>query len=147
VKTALWFLQRDINGAPVESAAAAPAAYDILFEKKFAVQVLSIDPRTLAGEPDETVLGILAELAARGNSGVKRIVYGNVAILEYDTVSGYQSAKAQATAVLYDIDSGALVRTWQLQRSGTGGTRELARANAFREAGRALGNLISATMP
>jgi hypothetical protein len=62
-------------------------------------------------------------------------------------VSGYQSAKAQASATLYDIDSGAVVRTWQVQRSGTGSTRELARANALREAGRALGGVLAATMP
>jgi hypothetical protein len=147
VKTALYFLQRDVDGTPIETASAAPAACDVLFEKKFAVQVLSLDPRTISGEPEETVLSTLAELAARGNSGVRRIVYGSAAILEYETVSGYQSARAQAAAKLYDIASGAVVRTWQVQRSGTGSTRELARANALREAGRALGNLLSATMP
>jgi phage gpG-like protein len=147
VKTALFFLQRDVDGKPIEAVAAAPAAYDVLFEKKFAVHVLSVDPRTLAGESDETVLRSLAELAVRGNSGVKRIVYGNIVILEYDTVSGYQSAKAQANAALYDIESDAVVRTWQVQRSGTGSTRELARANALREAGRALGGLLATTMP
>jgi vancomycin permeability regulator SanA len=38
---------------------------------------------------------------------VKRIVFGNAAILEYETVSGYQSARVQAAATLYDIASGA----------------------------------------
>ncbi len=147
VKTALFFIQRDIDGKPIEAVAAAPAAYDVLFEKKYAVHVLPVDPLTLAGETDEIILSSLAGLAVWGDSGVKRVVYGNVTILEYDTVSGYQSAKAQATAALYDIDSGVVVRTWQLQRSGTGSTRELARVNALREAGRALGGLLATTMP
>jgi hypothetical protein len=147
VKTALFFLQRDIDGKPIETIAAAPAVYDVLFEKKFAVHVMSVDPGSFAGESDETVLSSLAGLAVRESPGVKRIVYGSVVILAYDAVSGYESAKAQANASLYDIDSGAVVRTWQVQRSGTGSTRELARANALREAGRVLGGVLAATMP
>jgi len=40
-----------------------------------------------------------------------------------------------------------VLRTWKLARSSTGGTRESAALHVFEESGKALGELISNTMP
>ncbi len=146
IPTGLLFVQRDEGGAPIEPPEGALAVYEVLSAKKFAVTVLPADPHSLAAGSD--CAAQCASWARAGkDAGVKRIVCVGLRVAAYDTVAGYEVAKVMANAALYDIGTGALVRTWQTQRSGTGLTPELARVNAFREAGKALGNLLSTTMP
>jgi hypothetical protein len=52
-----------------------------------------------------------------------------------------------AQATLVDIYSADVLKTWQKQVSATGRTSELATINVFKEAGEALGNIISNTIP
>ena len=79
--------------------------------------------------------------------GSKRIIFGTAQVVAYDTLSGYEIARVSAEASLLDRDTDEIIRTWQIQRSGTGSSREAARVNAFTQVGRSLGEIISNTMP
>ena len=138
IKTAVYFLTEDADDA------AGRAAYEVLFDKKFSVKVLSICSCALEGKTDEQALAVLEEKAG---AGTKRVIFGRVRVLGYDAVSGYDTAQVLAASTLYDVETGSVIRTWQVQKSGTGASPELARTNAFKEAGKAIGNLMANTMP
>jgi hypothetical protein len=144
ILTSAYFRQFDINGAVIVKPMSAPALYDVLYGKHFSIRVLDLDPRILEGK---TGSEIVAELDARSARGVQRILFGTVQIVGYDTLSGYEVARAVAEASLIDRETGQIIRTWQLQRSGTGNTREGARLNALTQVGSSLGEIVSNTIP
>lgn len=144
IKTAVYFLQLDEEGNLLPKPVTAPTVYEILYEKRFSIRVLEINPDSIFNRPEEV---ILERLWDAGGKGVQRVLFGYVSIMEYDMISGFHTARANATATLFDRSTGAILRTWQITRSATGGTKELARLNVLTEAGRSLGRLISNTMP
>ena len=83
---------------------------------------------------------------AAGKS-IERILLGTVRVIEFDSISGFDTAKVSAEVTLYDRESGDTIRTWSIQRSGTGNSKEAARRNALTETGRSLGEILSNTMP
>lgn len=144
IRTAVYFIQLDENNQPLPKPVTAPVIYDILYAKRFSIKVLDLSPGVIHGKPESEVFVRLAESAGRG---VERILFGGVQIVEYDTVSGFQTARAVGQATLYDRNTAEVLRTWQVQRSGTGSSREAARLNALTEVGRSLGEIISNTIP
>jgi hypothetical protein len=144
ILTSAYFMQLDFNGDVIVKPVSAPALYDVLYGKRFSIRVLDLDPKALQGK---TSAEIVDELDARSARGVQRILFGTVQIVEYDTLSGYEMARAVAEASLIDRETGQTIRTWQLQRSGTGNTREAARLNALTQVGSSLGEILSNTLP
>ena len=144
IRTAVCFVQYDEDGKVVEKPATATAFYDVLFEKQFDVRVIELNPGSLDGK---TAAEVWEELGARSAERIKRILFGTARVLEYDTISGYEMVRVSAEAFLLDRERDEVIRTWQLQRSGTGNSREAARLNAFTQAGRSLGDIVSNTMP
>jgi len=144
IPTGMYFLQLDENGEPVTEIVTASSVYDVLYGKDFSVSVLGIDPVDLAEKSEYQIREFLMEAAG---GGVKRVLFGRVRITEYGNLSGYEMARADAAAVLIDARTGDVLRTWKLARSSTGGTRESAARHVFEETGKALGELISNTMP
>jgi hypothetical protein len=144
INTGVFFIQLDEDGAPLPKPITAPVIYDVLYEKRFSIRVLNLKPSTIV---DKSSNEIWEELDVRAPEGVQRILVGRVMIVEYDTISGFETAKALAHAVLYDREKAEILRTWQIQQSGTGTTREGARLNALTQVGRSLGEIMSNTMP
>jgi hypothetical protein len=144
IKTAAYFVQLDETGSAILEPAAAPSFYDVLYGKGFSLRVLDVDPAVLQGMSQEQIWD---ELDARAAKGVQRIIFGTVQIVEYDSISGYETAAAAAEASVLDRESGEIIRTWQIRRSGTGGTRNAARVNALTQIGRSLGEIVSNTIP
>jgi hypothetical protein len=144
IPTSAYFRQLDENGRTIVMPVCAPALFDVLYEKRFSIRVLDLDPQTLQGK---TSAEIVDELDTRSPRDVERILFGTVRIVEYDTLSGYETARAAAEASLVDRETGSVIRTWQLQRSGTGRTREAARLNALTQVGTSLGEIVSNTIP
>ncbi len=144
IKTAVYFMQYDEDGNVLVKPVTAPAFYEVLFEKRFSIRVLDIRPELL----EEMGQGeIWEELNARAARGTERIIFGTAQVVSYDTISGYETARVSAEASLLDRDTDEIIRTWQIQRSGTGSSREAARINAFTQVGRSLGEIISNTIP
>jgi hypothetical protein len=144
ISTAVFFIQLDDDGSPLPKPITAPVIYDVLYEKRFSIRVLNLKPSTIVDKSSDE---IWEELDVRAPRGVQRILFGRVMIIEYDTISGFETAKAAAHAVLYDRERAEILRTWQIQRSGTGSTREGALLNALTQVGRSLGEIMSNTMP
>ncbi len=144
INTAVFFLQLDEDGSPLSKPITAPVIYDILYEKRFSIRVLNVKPSTIV---DKSSNEIWEELEVHAPKGVQRILFGKVMIVEYDKISGFEMAKAAAEAALYDRETAEILRAWQMQRSGTGSTREGAQLNALTQVGRSLGEIISNTMP
>lgn len=144
IRTAVYFLQYDEDGSVLVKPVTAPAFYEVLFEKQFAVRVIDMKPGSLDGKEQGEVW---QELDARAAKGTRRIIFGTAQVVEYDTVSGYEMARVTAEAALLDRETDEIIRTWQIQRSGTGSSREAARLNAFTQVGRSLGEVIANTMP
>jgi hypothetical protein len=151
VKTALFVLQLGEGGGGgrrsdgvILKPVTAPAAAETLYDRRFDVQVLDIDPRDVAGEDPGAVWNTLDGAAG---SGVRRILFGIVEITGFDEISGFAVAKAQGVVTLFDRESGTVIRTWQVAGSGTGRDPGAARNQALVEMGRTLGELLSRTMP
>jgi hypothetical protein len=144
IKTAVFFIQRDNDGSLISKPSAAPAFYDVLYAKDFIIRVLGLSPDSLTGMSDDE---IWQELDARAGKGTGRIIFGKAQIIEYDTISGYETATASAEASLLNRESGEIIRTWQIQRSGTGDSAEAAQLNALIQVGKSLGEIVSNTIP
>jgi len=144
IRTAVYFMQYDEDESVLVKPVIAPAFYEVLFEKQFDIRVIDMKPGSLEDKGTEEVW---AELDARSARGTRRIILGTAQVVEYDTISGYEMVRVTAEASLLDRESNEIIRTWQLQRSGTGGSREAARLNAFTQVGRSLGEIIANTMP
>jgi hypothetical protein len=144
IRTSVYFMQYDEDGSLLVKPVTAPAFYEVLFEKQFNVRVIDIKPGSLDGREEGEVW---QELDSRAPKGTKRIIFGTAQVVEYDTVSGYEMARVTAEATLMDRETDEIIRTWHMQRSGTGSSREAARLNAFTQVGRSLGEVIANTMP
>jgi hypothetical protein len=144
IMTAAYFMQFDKSGGVIVKPAAAPAFYDVLYGKDFAIRIIDLNPEALVGADRSE---ILQELDARAPKNALRILYGTVRIVEHDTLSGYEVVRAMAEVSLLDRKSGDIIRTWQLQRSGTGSSREAAEINALVQVGSSLGEIVSNTIP
>jgi hypothetical protein len=144
IRTAVYFIQLDEKNQPLPKPVTAPVFYEIMYSKRFQIKVLDISPGTIHGKPENEVLEKLWEIAGKG---VERLLFGRVQIVEYDTVAGFQTALAMGEATLYDRNTAEIIRTWQVQRSGTGSSRESAGLNTLTEVGRSLGEIISNTIP
>ena len=144
IRTSVYFMQYDEDERIVAEPDTATAFYEVLFEKQFDIRVIEIKPDSLANSEGEAVW---EELGAHAAKGSERIIYGTARVLEYDAVSGYEMARVAAEVSLLDIVTHEIIRTWQLQRSGTGNSREAARLNAFTQLGRSLGDIVANTMP
>ena len=144
IRTAVYFVQLDEGGTLLPKPVTAPTVYEILYEKKFSIRVLDVIPDSILNKPEDV---ILQKLSADAGKGVRRILFGSVRILGYDMLSGFHTARANANATLFDRESGDVLRTWQITRSATGATKELAGINVLSEVGKSLGEMISNTMP
>jgi len=144
IRTGIYFFQVDQDDSLITKPVTASEVYQVLYEKKFSIRVFDIPPSSIYGKSNEEILQRLEKSAGKG---LKRILLGYVKIISYDTISGFQIARAEAQAILYDRESGEVIRTWSIQRSGTGSTKELAQTSALTEAGRSLGVIISNTIP
>jgi hypothetical protein len=144
IKTGVFFMQIDEDNTLFPKPVTAPAVYEILYEKRFSIRVIEINPGNLFDKPERVVIERLMESAGKG---VERILFGYVRIIEYDMISGFHTAKAQASAILVDVNTGNSIKTWQIFKSATGSSRELVKINVFDEAGKSLGVIISNTMP
>jgi hypothetical protein len=147
IRTAVYFIQLDEDGSLISRPVSAPSVYEVLFEKQFNIELLDfrqIDPEIIAARQDEAVLELIRASAGKG---VRRVLLGTVRITGYDMVSGFHTAQALATATLYDVQGGGIVRTWQVTASATGRTRERAGLNALSESGTSLGMILSRTIP
>ena len=144
IRTGIYFIQFDKDEELLPKPVTAPTVYETLYEKKFSIKVLDINPVTIYEKSDEEIRNKLISSAGKG---VKRIVFGYVRILNYDIISGFHTARASASATLIDKETGEVLRTWQISRSATGNSKELAGINVLTEAGKSLGEIISNTMP
>jgi len=144
IKTAVYFLQLDIDGRPLAKPVAAPVFYDVLYKKKFLIRVLDIKPEQVLEKSSEQVLEILENSSGKN---VKRILYGSIQITGFDEISAFQTARAEAVVHLFDRETENIIRTWQATRTGTGKTKDEASRNALIEMGRSLGEMLSDTMP
>ena len=144
IRTAVYFLQYDEDESTVVKPVTAPAFYEVLFEKQFDIRVIELKPGSLDDLVAEQVWEVLDERSAKGT---KRIIFGTAQVVEYDTISGYEMARVSAEASLLDRETNEIIRTWELQRSGTGSSRDVARLNAFSQVGRSLGEIVANTMP
>ena len=144
IRTGIFFMQFDLEDELLSKPVTAPAIYEILYEKRFSIKVFEIKPRNFYNKPESEMIDRLVESAGKG---VRRIVFGYVRIIEYDMISGFHTAKAQASATLIDRETRDILRTWQIQRSATGNSRESAGINVLAETGKSLGEIISNTMP
>jgi len=144
IKTAVYFLQLDIDGSPLAKPVTAPVFYDVLYKKKFLIRILDIRPEQVLEKSSEQILEILENSSGKN---VKRILYGSIQITGFDEISAFQTAKAEAVVYLFDRETRNVIRTWHVTRSGTGKTKEEARRNALIEVGRSLGEMLSNTMP
>jgi hypothetical protein len=144
IRTAVFFIQIDENDEILPKPVTTPAVYEILYAKKFSIKVLDINPVSFSGKSDGEILRGLAESAGKG---VKRVLFGYVKILEYDMLSGFHTARASATATLYEKETDEILRTWEITRSATGNSKELAGINVLSETGKSLGEIISNTIP
>ena len=89
----------------------------------------------------------MERLSEEAGEKTKRIIFGLVRILDYDTISGYHTCKAEAYVKLLDMETGEVLRTWQILRSGTGSSKKLARRSVLTEVGRSFGEILPRTMP
>jgi hypothetical protein len=144
IRTALYLLQLEQGGGIVLKPVTAPVLAESLYDRSFDVRVLDIDPREVAGKSSREVWEALNKAAGRN---VRRILYGTVEIVEFDDISGFIAAKARGVVTLYDRETEATIRSWELTRSGTGRSREAAQNQALIEVGRSLGEVLSRTMP
>jgi hypothetical protein len=144
IRTAVYFLQYDENDALLGKPVTAPVFYEVLFEKRFDIRVIELDPNSLDGLGAEQIWDVLNASSPRGS---ERIIFGTARILDYDTVSGYDMVRVTAEASLLDRESNQVIRTWQMQRSGTGKSREVAQLNAFSQVGSSLAKIVANTMP
>jgi len=144
IRTGVYFFQIDQDGTLLTKPVTAPEVYQVLYDKRFSIRVFDLPPSSLYGQSEEEIIQRLEKNAGKG---LKRILLGYINILDYDTISGFFTARAEAQAKLYDRESGEIIRTWSIQRSGTGSTKELARTSVLTEAGRSLGVIISNTIP
>ncbi len=139
IRTGIYFIQIDENGELMNKPVTAPAVYEILYSKYFTVRELDVSP----GEEEE----VRKRLSKAAGKSIERILLGTVRVIEFDSISGFDTAKVSAEVTLYDRESGDTIRTWSIQRSGTGNSKEAARRNALTETGRSLGEILSNTMP
>ena len=144
IRTAVYFMQYDEDGGVLVKPVTAPAFYEVLFEKQFDVRVIDMKPGSI---DEKGVEEVWEELDARSAKGTRRIIFGTAQVVEYDTISGYEMVRVTAEASLLDRETNEIIRTWQMQRSGTGSSLEAARLNAFTQVGRSLGEIIANTMP
>jgi hypothetical protein len=144
IRTSAFFLQFDDTGSVILEPVAAASFNDVLFGKGFSLRGLDVDPSIIQGKSQGQIWD---ELDARAAKGVRRIIFGTVRIVEYDTISGYETATAAAEASVLDRETGEIIRAWQIQRSGTGGSRDAATMNALTQIGRSLGEIVSNTIP
>jgi len=143
-KRTSFYFASDVDGSPLSKPVAAPVFYDVLYKKKFLIRVIDIKPEQVVGQSTEQVLEILGNSTGRG---VKRILYGSIQITGFDEISAFQTAKAEASVYLFDRETGNIIRTWHVTRSGTGKIKDEARRNVLVEMGRSLGEMLSNTMP
>lgn len=143
-RTAIFFLQQDEDGKLVRQPVTAPALYEELQRRRFSVYELNLPPRSLVSESEA---GLLETLLDETGETTQRVLVGRVQIVEYDEISGFYTARAESVVRLYDAVTKRVLGTWQTQRSGTGSSKASARTNAFREAGRTLGEALSSSMP
>jgi hypothetical protein len=140
----VYFLQHGPEGELVTAPLTAPAVYETLFELGFQVRVPGVDPRRLE---DFSERQIAAVLSLESGDWARRVLFGNVFVTGFDEVGGYPAARASAEALLVDLDSESLIRSWQTSASGTGKTREEAARTALIEVGKDLGQILARTMP
>jgi hypothetical protein len=141
--TGIYFVQLDMDGQAIKRPVTAPVLAHELQRKKFSVKTIAAGSLS----PVNTEQEVVRLLTAQGDEKTRRIIFGWVRILDYDTISGYYTCRAEAQVELLEVETGEALRTWQILRSGTGGSEELARRNALTEVGRSLGELLPRTMP
>lgn len=144
IRTGYYFLQTDEDGSLIPKPVTGPVVYDALYKKKFSVKELEIAPSALYEKSDEEIWEKLLRSAGKSTG---RVVLGYVTIVNYDTISGFHTARADARATLRDTETMETLKTWHIQRSGTGSSQDLARLNALTEIGRSLAEIMSNTMP
>jgi len=144
IKTGIFFIQYDVDSGLIAKPVTGPVIYEILYNKRFNIREYSINPVVAKGKTDYELFRILDR---QSGEGIKRILIGEVKIINYDTISGFYTAKAEGRAVLYDRVSGKIIKRWSIVRSSTGSSREDARRNVLEEIGRSLGEVISNTAP
>ncbi len=144
INTGIFFIQLDLDDELLPKPVTAPVIFDLLYRKKFTVRVLNTNPSSVFQKSDDEILDKLTKSAGKA---MKRIVFGYVRIVNYDTISGFHTARAEASAKLFDTETGEILRTWQIARSGTGSSKEGAQLNVLTEVGRSLGEILPNTMP
>jgi hypothetical protein len=145
IPTAVYVVQRDVQGNILPELLTAAAVHRVLSEKGFRVTLSPVPPGELQElTRREAVLRVADEA---GGEEVRRVLYGTVGILDQDQVSGYHTARASVEVALVELDSGTVARSWRLIGSGTGKSSEEAVRSAFNQAGVSLGRLLARTMP
>ena len=144
IKTAVYFFQIDEDEQLLTKPITAQGVYGVLYKKRFSIKELDIPPSSIYRKKNEEVMDKL--LRSAGKNTV-RLIFGTVQILGYDEISGFHTATASANATLYDIGSGDVIRTWQIQRSGTGNSKKAAQFKVLEEVGNSMGEVISNNMP
>ncbi len=144
IKTAVYFLQLNVDGSLLPKPVVAPTVFNILYEKKFNVKLLDIVPSRLYKKGRDEVV---KELIRTSGKSTRRVLFGFVKILNYDELSGFYIAEANAEVYLYNTGDAELIKSWVLQQSGTGQTKEESQIAVFTEIGKTIGAIASRTMP
>ncbi|MBN2322555.1 MAG: hypothetical protein JXQ30_02375 [Spirochaetes bacterium] len=142
-QTAIFFLQTD-EGRVVRKPSVAAALVEDLRRRGFSVFEIPTDPELFLYRDEYERIQYLKEKASQAT---QRIMIGEVRIVKYDRIAGFYTASAESVVRLYDAKQGFVLGTWQHPASGTGSSKEAARNNAFLEAGRRLGDLLSGSLP
>ena len=143
-RTAVYFLQTDLDGGLLQQPVTAPVLNEELSKRGFSVFELVLPPSLFVSESDDGILEIL--LRSIGEE-TRRILVGHVRIVDYDRISGFDTARAESIVRLYDRESDRYLGTWRIQKSGTGSSKAVARNNVLKQIGREWGEIISSTMP
>ncbi len=144
IKTSIYIIQLDKDEELLPKPVVAPTIFDILYEKRFFVKLIDVSPSQLYKLEKSQILERLAKISGKST---KRIIFGYVKILNYDELSGFYIAQANADVGVYSTDNMKLIKYWNIQQTGTGETKEEARIAVFTEIGKAIGEIASRTMP
>ena len=144
LRTAVYFIQVDTDGEIIRQPVTAPVLADELSKRRFSVFDLPPLADFSVLKSEDAMLDILL---GRIGEDTRRLLVGQVRILEYDRISGFDTARAESIVRLYDTTAGRYLGTWRTLKSGTGSTKGVARRNVLREIGRTLGEILASSMP
>ncbi len=143
-RTAVYFLQTDLDGGLLQQPVTAPVLNEELYKRGFSVFELVLPPSLFVSESDDGILEIILRSVGKET---RRILVGQVRIVDYNRISGFDTARAESIVRLYDRDKERYVGTWRIQKSGTGSSKAIARNNVLKQIGREWGEIISSSMP